>query len=231
VKAAAAVLFSKRAEFPYDWRRVAARKILHKAAEHQATLDDTLSEYLVKAAGFGSTMPKVAGEAIAKRQLMLPESEEALRNMTAKLAMSVAGMNGVPKPDEMVKIARVIDRLDREQGFTAYYDQGVDTPEEMFFGLTEKKANALRDGHFQLTTGTIVPYAALERIPLAKVAKSIGDDFVQRITSDDAMSIDLEKFGQLASTLPRGDASILEKALAAAGALETLPDLSTIAGS
>jgi hypothetical protein len=232
VKAAAAHLYSKRAEYPYDWRRIAARKILHKAAELEVTdLDDTTSEYLSKAAGFGSTMPKVAAEHIGKRMLMLPESEKDLKEMTAKLAVAVNGMNGIPKPEEMIKLSRIIDRLDREQGFTKYYDSGVDTPEELFFGLTEKKASALRDGHFTLTTGTLVPYAALERIPLAKVAQALGDDFVQRITAGNSLDIDLEKFGQLAATLPRGDASILEKALDAAGALEILPDLAEIARS
>lgn len=229
VKAAAAALFRKRAEYPYDWRRVAARKILHKAAELKVDLDSTVDSYLYKAAGFGSTMPRVAADHIGRRALMLPESERDLKIKTAQLSKSVAGMKDIPAPEQMVKLARMFDRFDREQGLTKYYDEGVETPEEMFFGLTEKKARALRDGHFQLTTGTVVPFAALERIKVAEVAQTLGDDFLQRIMADDSLDIDLEKFGKLASTLPRGDASILERALAAAGALEPLPDLEDVA--
>lgn len=230
VKAAAAVLYSKRASYPYDWRRIAARKILHKAAELNVTgLGDEVREYLTKAAGFGSTMPRIAAGHISRRALMLPEGERDLKIKTARLAQSVAGMKDIPLPDQMTKLARIFDRFDREQGLHKYYDEGVETPEEMFFGLTEKKARLLRDGHFQLTTGTVVPFAALERIELSKVAKTLGDDFLQRIMADDSIDIDLEKFGQLAATLPRGDATILERALAAAGALETLPDLEDVA--
>ena len=129
----------------------------------------------------------------------------------------------------MVKLARMFDRFDREQGLTKYYDEGVDTPEEMFFGLTEKKARALREGHFQLTTGTVVPFAALQKVAVADVAKTLGDDFLARVTADNTIDIDLEKFGRLAATLPRGDAAVIERALAAAGALEALPNLEDIA--
>ncbi|HSN71214.1 MAG TPA: hypothetical protein VLT59_06885 [Steroidobacteraceae bacterium] len=230
MKAAAATLYSKRASYPYDWRRIAARKILHKAAELNVTgLGDEVHEYLTKAAGFGSTMPRIAAGHISRRAMMLPENERDLKIKTAKLAQSVASMKDIPLPDQMTKLARIFDRFDREQGLHKYYDEGVETPEEMFFGLTEKKARLLRDGHFQLTTGTVVPFAALERIELSKVAKTLGDDFLQRIMADDSIDIDLEKFGQLAATLPRGDATILERALAAAGALETLPDLEDVA--
>lgn len=230
VKAAAATLYRKRASYPYDWRRVAARKILHKAAELAVTgLDGEVTEYLTKAAGFGSTMPLVAADHIGRRAMMLPESEQDLKIKTAQLSKSVAGMKGIPAPDTMVKLARMFDRFDREQGLTKYYDEGVDTPEEMFFGLTEKKARVLRDGHFQLTTGTVVPFAALEKVALAAVAKTLGDDFLARVTADNAIDIDLEKFGRLAATLPRGDAAIIERALDAAGALEPLPNFEDVA--
>jgi hypothetical protein len=229
VKAAAVSLFRKRAHYPYDWRRVAARKILHKAAELKVDLDSTVGSYLEKAAGFGSTMPTVAADHIGRRAVMLPESERDLKIKTAQLSKTVAGMKGIPSPDTMVKLARMFDRFDREQGLTKYYDEGVDTPEEMFFGLTEKKARLLREGHFQLTTGTVVPFESLQKVALADVAKTLGDDFLARVTADNQIDIDLEKFGRLAATLPRGDAAVIERALAAAGALTPLPDLEDVA--
>jgi hypothetical protein len=156
--------------------------------------------------------------------MMKSPTAKDMQSKTAQLAKAVSGMKEIPKPDDMVKLARIIDRLDRDQGFHKYYDVGVETPEEMFFGLTEKKARAVRDGHFQLTTGTVVPFAALQKIELSKIAKVLGDDFMKAVATNDSLGIDLEKFGKIASTLPRNDASLLERALHAAGALEQLPD-------
>lgn len=224
VKSAAAHLYGNRMHYPYDWRRIAARKILHKAAELEVQdIEPDLHVYLTRAAGFGSTAPSIAAEKIGTRFLLLSDAEKDLKVKTARLAQAVRGMSGIPTPADMTKLAQIIDRLDREHGFYKYYDQGVETPEEMFFDLTQKKAELFRDGYFQLTTGTYVPFAALDKIEISKVAQAIGDDFVKAIMSDKSLDIDLEKFGKLAATLPRDDARILERALQAAGALDQRP--------
>ena len=231
IKAAAAHLYGNRMNYPYDWRLVAARKILHKAAELEVKdIEPELHEYLTKAAGFGSTAPALAAEKLGSRFLMLPEKDKDIKVKTAKLAKAVQGMNGIPSPNEMIKLARIVDRLDREYGFYQYYDQGVETPEEMFFTLNEKKATIIRDGYFQLTTGTYVPFTALDKVELPKVAQTLGDDFVKAVMADTSLDIDLEKFGKLAATLPLDDARILERALQAAGALDqrTMPTLAEV---
>lgn len=232
VKSAANHLYGNRMHYPYDWRRIAARKILHKAAELEVQdIEPELHEYLTKAAGFGSTSPSIAHGKLGQRFLMIPDTEKDLKIKTAKLAKAVRGMNGIPAPSEMIKLAQIVDRLDREHGFYQYYDQGVETPEEMFFTLTQKKAALFRDGYFQLTTGTYVPFAALNKVELHKVAQTIGDDFVKAVMDDKSLDIDLEKFGKIAATLPRDDAHILERALQSAGALDqqTMPTLESIA--
>ena len=231
IKSAAAHLFGNRMHYPYNWRLIAARKILHKAAELEVQdIEPEIHAYLTKAAGFGSTAPSIAAEKIGQRFLMIPETEKDLKVKTAKLAKAVAGMNGVPTPADMIKLAQIVDRLDREHGLYKYYDQGVETPEEMFFTLTEKKATLFRDGYFWLATGTFVPFAALDRIELSKVAQTIGDDFVKAVMVDDSLDIDLTKFGKIAATLPMNDARILERALTAAGALnQKAPSFAEIA--
>jgi hypothetical protein len=72
VKAAAATLYNMRSKCPYEWRLLAARKILHKAAQLKVGLDNDLSAYMTKAAGLGSTFPARAAETLANRVLMIP---------------------------------------------------------------------------------------------------------------------------------------------------------------
>jgi hypothetical protein len=227
VKAAAATLYRNRAKFPYDWRLAAARRILTKAAQLQVTdIEPPVHEYLTKAAGRGSAAPRAAAEAIARRMLMVPVKEKAVKTAAAKLAKAMAAAKGIPHPESMVKLARIVDRLDREQGFYPYYEEaGLEMPEEIFFELTEKKAQAFRDGHVSLQTGTIIPLEALTMLDLGKVAGILGDEFTKEVVADDSLDIDIEKFARIAATLPRGDAQLLERALASAGLKFEVPTL------
>lgn len=219
VKAAAQRLYEKQARYPFDLRQVAARKILHNATEHQAQLSDDVEEYLYKAAGFGMTTPERAAEKMGLRTLMMPESAGDMRIKMAKLTKTVANMEEIPV-GELSKLAAIVDRVDTEYGFYRHYDEGIDTPEEIFFELTEKKASAIKDDYIRLTTGTLLPIDLVNRIPIDKVAAALGEDFLKAITADASLDIDLEKFARVAPTLPRNDAVILERAIQAAG--ETL---------
>ena len=191
IKASAATLYNMRSKCPYEWRVTAARRILKKAGDLGVQFDDGLGEYIVKAAGVGSSFPSVAADQLAHRALMIPDSQKEVKVAAAKLAKAVSMMPGLPKAAKLVKIAAIVDRMDREQGFNKYYDQGVPAPEEFLFDLTHEKAAAIRDSYLALTTGVYVPFEALQTAPLAKIAK-------------------------VASTLPRDDALMLQRMLRAA---------------
>ena len=214
VKAAAATLYNMRSKCPYEWRLIAARKILHKAAQLSVELDNGIGSYLTKAAGRGSSFPSRAAEALANRVLMIPDSQKDVKIAAAKLAKTVSNMPGLPNADRLVKLATIVDRIDREQGFTKYYDEaGLDTPEEIFFELTHEKAAQIRDSFLMLSTGTVVPFEALQKAPLAKIAGALG--FLDRVQSDTSLDVSIEKFAKLAATLPRDDATMLERLLRA----------------
>jgi hypothetical protein len=232
VKAAAAHLYNNRMKYPYEWRKTAARKILHKARELEvADIEPEASEFLAKAASFGSSIPAQVAEKLAHRVLMLSDSPEHKREKVAmsKLVMTVKGMKDIPAPSVMEKLAGIVDRFDREHSFYRYYDQGVETPEEIFFELTQKKAADLRDNYVQLTTGTVVPFTAIQRIKLDKVAAVVGDDFAKAVSADDRLGVDPEKFARIARTLPLDDATLLEKALSASGVMPERLSLADIA--
>lgn len=229
VEKAASELYRDRSKYPYTWRKTAARKILHKIAELAVTgLPEGVHEYLTMAASIGSAIPSQAAEKLAQRVLMLPANAVELRAKAARLAKTVAKMNGIPPAGEMEKLAQIVDRLDREHGFYRYYNAGVETPEEIFFTLTQKKAAVVRNSYIQLTTGTVIPFEALQSIPLGKVAAALGDDFSRAVMADNSLDVDLQKFGRIAATLPRGDATLLERALKAAGVLSERPALADV---
>lgn len=229
VKAAAAHLYNNRMKYPYEWRKIAARKILHKARELGITdIDTDAAIYLDKAASLGSAIPARVAEKLANRTLMLGKKDHTEKVAMAKLVKTVNGMKTIPEQAVMEKLAQIIDRFDREHGLYHYYDQGVDTPEEIFFDLTQKSAAELRDNYVQLTTGSVVPFAALAKVELDKVASVVGADFAKAVSSDDSLGVDPVKFARIARTLPRDDAMLLEKALQASGVMAERPSLADI---
>jgi len=215
VKAAAASLYNLRSKCPYEWRLIGARKILHKAAALKVDLDGDLRAYLTKAAAMGSVFPARAADALAHRTLMIPDSHKEVKIAAAKLAKSVSQMPGLPSEAQLVKLATIVDRMDREEGFTKYYDEaGLDTPEEIFFELTQEKAASIRDSFMTLTTGEVIPFEALQSAPLSKIASALG--FLDRVQADTSMDVSIPKFAKIASTLPRDDAAMLSRLLKAA---------------
>lgn len=224
---AASTIVQNRKNYPFDLRHIAARKILHKASELQVQLDDHIENYLYKAAGFGTTTPERAAEKLGLRVLMMPKSASDMRTRGAKLAKAVAGMEEIPIK-ELVKLAQLIDRVDAEFDIRHHYDEGVETPEEIFFELTEKRASRVKDSYVQLTTGTLLPIEVIGKLPTDKIAAALGKDFLKAVTSDGSLDIDLDKFARIARTLPRNDAMLLERAIAAAGEKLEQPEFSDI---
>ena len=215
IKASAATLYNMRGKCPYEWRLIGARKILHKAAALNIKFENELGAYLTKAAGLGSVFPERAADRLAHRTLMIPDSQKEVKIAAAKLTKAISQMPGLPSAAQLVKLATIVDRLDREQGFTKYYDEaGLETPEEIFFELTQEKAAAIRNSYMSVTTGEVIPFEALQSAPLAKIAGALG--FLDRVQAANSLDINVVKFAKIASTLPRDDAATLSRLLRAA---------------
>jgi len=215
IKASAATLFNMRGKTPYEWRLLGARRILHKAAALGVEFEADLGSYLTKAAGFGSVFPERAADHLAHRTLMIPDSQKEVKIAAAKLTKAISVMPGLPSNSQLIKLATIVDRMDREQGFTKYYDEaGLETPEEIFFELTQEKAASIRSSYMTLTTGEVIPFEALQSAPLAKIAGALG--FLERVQATDSLDVNITKFAKIASTLPRDDAATLSRLLRAA---------------
>lgn len=228
VKMAGEYLFANRFKYPYTWRKQAARKILAKALEWDkkaaagedvphgfGTLrfEPDTQQYLEKAAGFGGSLPQYVAGKIGQRVLMMKESQNGLRTKLAEIAVA---LNSQPpqamETSDLEKIAEMVDAVDHETGIHKHYSNGVELPEEAFFQILQKEAQAVLDGHITLSTGNTYPAEAFSYIPLDKVAAVMGEDFKSEVSGLDG-SVDPKKVAELAPTLPRGDAQLLERLL------------------
>jgi hypothetical protein len=225
VKLAADFLYANRAKYPLQWRKSAARRILRKMSfyDGQAAkgvkvagaelgitkLSYEVRNYLERAAGLGAAMPEKVAEKIAQRVFMLPERRDDLRLKLAEVAQDIAKVDSLSN-DELDKVAELLDEVDRSTGLAAYYHTSVDMPEEICYDVLEKEAAAILDGHVVLTTGNVYPLELFRNLPIDKMAAVMGDEFADAVRNE-AGDLDLEKFAEVAPTLPRPDALLLER--------------------
>ena len=225
VKNAGESLYANRYQYPYSWRKTAARRILKAAFDFDTQAAEGVKlagaplgltqftpeaqSYLERAAGFGVAPQLQVAEKVAQRVFMV-SGHQALRDKLAQVAQTLQGCTQF-NPEQLSKLASVIDAYDRDTGLCEQYVHGVDLPEEMFFDLLEKEAADILDSRITLTTGNTYPVGLLAQLPLAKVAEVLGAEFSQAVTSSDGLTLDPEKVAEVLPTLPRSDALLLER--------------------
>jgi hypothetical protein len=224
VKIAGERLYADRFSYTYPMRKAAAQRILLKAAEIDKTgaenvpvgglsFDIETESYLTKAAGIGTTHPQWAAEKLANRVLMMGKLDprnEVQVNM-AKVATMVGEMDK-PDTDTFLKLAELVDEVDRATGICNHYIHGVELPEEIFFDVQEKAAAELAGQHVVLQNGNVYPISAFSELPVEKIAEVLGSEFADAI-KDENGKFDPEKFAEVAPTLPRNDADLLERVI------------------
>lgn len=214
---AAEYLFDNRDKYPYDWRKIAAANILEKAASYNANLDSNHEIYLQRAAGHGMTPTKRVSEAILSRIFMLGDNDmaKAAKAQMAELAQAILKLDKMLEPEFLTKTAELLDHIDDAFELRRYYKRGMLTPEECCFGFTVKHASAIGSSYIQLTTGATYKLSDLRKIAKDIFSTALDDDIVEYVCDED--QIDVEKLATVLPTVPRDDASMLEKALTSAG--------------
>ena len=211
VKQAAESLYINRFKFPYAMRKQAACNIFRKQAEYgMAPFDWDVAAYIEKAAGCGATLPAMAARHLNKRAMLLGKSQEELRTKIAALAASMTETAHLGTA-QLSKLAEAVDVIDRETGLNKTYKDGLEMPEEVFFAVRVKEAEAALADHVRLQTGKVYKLAELAAMPLEKISSVLGEDFVDSVKSNG--KLDLEKFADVLPTLPRDDAMLLERAI------------------
>jgi len=218
-KTAAAWLVKYRDDLVFEDRRQIADKIIEKATKFGADIVDHRTE-LEKMAGLGACSAKDATALIRSRINAIGHTHKPddLQCELQKLAGIIE-----EKPSRLhhfgplTKLAGILDQFDRTYGLQKAYGKTLQRPEDVLFGVTEKVAAELADELVGSTlTGNYYKRADLQRIPVSHFGDSLGEDFVDAISTAGAW-VDTEKLARVVPTLPLGDAELFDAVVAENG--------------
>lgn len=208
VKVAADWLERYRDRLPYSDRNVIAGKILEKAAHFGAALTPVQTEFLERQAGHGLCDPAEVHEAILQRARLTKSA--AHRQEILKLAQLVKGQpREALQPQQLVKLATTLDVIDQALGLGSKYTESIRRPEEVVFKVTLTKAAADHASLCALTSGTIYAKEQFAKLAREDVEALFGSDFAGEVSR--GFQVDGEKMAELAHTLPRPDAELLDR--------------------
>ncbi len=216
VKRAAEYLEEYRDVFPFRLRQKMAMHILEKANTFGAGLGD-LDDFLQKQAGMGAAAAYEVSKLIFDRARLLKKAgklDYAIK--MGEVAKTIAGKPAsIQDQDALVKLAALVDDVDRETGLNRLVGD-LPKPEEVFFNLTEKVASKLRTEHFATSSGNIYKLADMDPLKLPDIRAMLGSDFAAAVSTG-GMFVSLEKVAKLVPTLPRGDAELFDQLLSSVG--------------
>lgn len=203
-------------EFPYKYRQKMASAILDLAGKYGAGLGD-LDTFLEKQAGRGAAATQEVGELLFSRARLLKRAgkmDYAIK--MAEIAKTVTGRDkALQDQDQLVKLACLIDDVDRETGLNRLVGD-LPRPEDVFFNLTEKVASQLRNEHFSTRSGNIYKLADVDGLKLADVRDMMGQDFADAISTG-GLFVSPEKIADVIPTLVKGDTELFERLLTSVG--------------
>jgi len=214
VKVAAEWLRDNRDRIPFADRNVISNRILEKAARYGAGLGDELTDFVEKQAGRGIPDPPELYTMLERRAMLAKKADH--REAITKLAESVRNTPRVAlQPNELIKLAATVDLVDHALGLKGKYTEILPRPEDVIFKVTFTKAASDHGKLCTLQTGNIYDKSQLAKLAREDVASVFGDDFANEVCT--GFDVDPEKIAELAHTLPRPDAELLEHLLSEAG--------------
>lgn len=205
---AATYLQTHHDAFNFDERHKIATKVLEKAAEFGAGLGE-LQSYLDKLTGQGWCSKEAAAQTLWSRVPFLGDMKRPneLQLQLSQAAVAAGTTLDTQSTDEMLKLASVLDQIDRQHGLVQYYGEGLERPEDALFPINVKVAQAALSASCQTTSGEVYKHADFARIPLDAIRKALGDQVADAI-SDGGIWINTEKAAAVLPTLPRPDAEL-----------------------
>lgn len=220
VKAAAAWFAKYRDELEYDDRQTIASRILTKSAAMQVTgIPLEHHELLNRCAGYGSCPISEAADACEKRATLISRSHQPFAAELKKLAQHVRTTKRDIRDNQWrIDLARTLDQIDSHCKLAQYYGQGLDRPEDSLFMITAKVASDMLDQHFTTVTGNVYATDDLSRLQVNDVRSWMGQELADILTQAQTDGQQLaSKLATLSKTLPRPDAVMFDRMVAAAG--------------
>lgn len=214
VKVAAEWLRDNQDRIPFSDRNVIGNKIIEKAARYGAALGESLTDFVEKQAGRGIPDPDEL-YMMLERRAMLAKTQQH-RDAIIKLASAIkAAPRLALQQNELVKLAATIDMVDYAIGLKGKYTETLPRPEDVIFKVTYTKAAADHGRLCALTTGNVYEKDQFSKLAREDVINLFGNDFADEVCT--GLDVDPEKIAELAHTLPRPDAELLEQLLSESG--------------
>jgi len=214
IKAAAEWLEKERDAIPFHDRNKIANKILEKAASKGAALGEDLTDFVEKQAGRGIPDPPELYEMLERRAKLGKTAQH--REAIHKLAEAVKSTPRVAlQSRELVKLATTVDMIDHAIGLKGKYTAILQRPEDVIFKVSFTKAAADHTTLCALQSGSIFSKEQFGKLARSDVEGLFGSDFVNEVCT--GLEVDPEKFAEVAGTLPRPDAELLEALLSESG--------------
>lgn len=205
VKAAVEALHAGRRDTPFAERHPVAVRLLEKAAAYGVKLGG-LEEFLERQAGRGVCAPEEVVAAISARAKLADDA--GFRDNLERLADSIDRQKRrFCHPDNLPKLAAVLDQVDRALGLHRGYGEILAPPEDILFATTFTKGAATVD-RCLLTSGLAYTKDTLAKVALADVRALLGHDVADAVRK--GVGVDPEKMAEVLPTLPLGDAELFD---------------------
>lgn len=213
VKVAAEWLHDNQDRIPFADRNVIGNKILEKAARFGTGLGE-FSDFIEKQAGRGIPDPLEVYSMLENRAALARKQDH--KDAILKLASAVKSTPRVAlQPNELVKLAATVDMIDHAIGLKGKYTEILPRPEDVIFKVTYTKAASDMSRLCALQTGNVYEKEQLSKLAREDVANLFGNDFANEVCT--GLDVDPEKLAEVAHTLPRPDAELLEHLLSEVG--------------
>ncbi len=201
---------------PYTYRQKMASKLLEKANEYGASFGP-LEDFVQKQAGDGTASAQDVASLLFDRARLLKRANKLdYAEQMGKLALTVIkDASTIQDNEQLIKLAELVDDVDRISGLNKEIDD-LPRPEDTFFEITVKQASQLTKEHFATTSGNIYKRSDIDKLKLSKVKDYLGEDFANEVSTGGVM-LSPEKFAEIAPTLPRGDAELLDQLMHSIG--------------
>lgn len=212
VKKAADWLLRVRDHMILADRSAVASRVLEKAADFGVSFTEEMSTYLERQIGHGiPDMRKIAGLLTDRRNRARdPITRTAIDNLT-RAVESTPSM--FLQPADAMKLACTIEEVDAAMNIR--YDEKTDRPEDVIFETTFSKISKDMYSLCELQTGSVYEKDQFAKLSRDEITNLLGKDHVDEVWS--GLNMNTEKFAEIASTLPRPDAEVLEQLLAEQG--------------
>jgi len=206
VKAAADWFANNRDSFVYDERKDMAQRILDQANKYCADITNNV-ELLHKQAGRGFCTTEKAAEFIEMRARVTRAPAEVKQGLF-KLAADVRKMDALVFNNCVVdNLARIVDNYDR--AYNVKLSSATQRLEDVLFENTQAEVQKLAQEICPMTTGSIYEIEQFGQLKVADISDLFGPDFAKEVSK--GLKIDSQKMAEVAQTLPRPDAQMLDR--------------------